>query len=222
MPAESATQSPMLKLYDAIRQGLRIAAVAKVEAYDASKPSCDVVVLVQEERMVNNARRVIPEIRVPGVPVMWPGGSTRSLTMGLEVGDLVLLLVRHRSHDEIDGGEPGPVQPVSTRRMNYADAVALPGFVPPDTGMDSGAFRADGQPVLAMPPGEAAHVGASTANLVLVREDLLSSFLSTLKAWIDGHTHTGVTTGPGVSGIPVVPLSPSAGAISSDRIKVDS
>lgn len=213
--------SPLSQLFDAVRAGTRVAVAARVEAYRPGPCEADVVLLVQEERLVDGVRVAADPIRVSDVPVLWPAGGGRALTMGLDEGDEVIALVRHRSHDEIDNGEPGPVQPVSTRRMSYSDVVLLPGYVRPADGRDAASYRSDGQPVLSMPGGEALHVGASTATFVLVRADLLDSFLGTLKTWLDTHTHGGVTTGGGITGIPA-PLSPSASDLSSDRIKVDS
>lgn len=164
----------------------------------------------------------VPPPAVPGVPVIMPGGSLRGLTFGLSDGDRGVLVVRHRSHDEVDSGTTAlPVTPRASRQMSLADAVCLPGYVPPADGRPAAHYREDGAPVLYMDDGEALHVGIATAALALARADLVLSELQAIKTAYDLHTHSGVTTGPGVSGVPVAPL-PSPGSVACDRVVVDS
>lgn len=209
---------PFGAIFEAVQGGVRVAVVARVEEYRPATQEADVLLLVQEDRVLHGEREEVPEVRVYGAPVIWPGGGGRGLTMGLAVGDEVIALVRDRSHDEVDAGEPGPVVPVSTRRFSPADVVILPGYVRPAEGAPAGSYRTDGAPVLALPGGEALHVGAGTATFVLVRHDLLKAWLDTVKLWLDTHTHAHFM-GPTLT--PVAP-SPTVADTSSPRIKVDS
>lgn len=205
----------VVRLYRRVRRSVRVGVSALVSDYDPATQTVRAAPSV-----IEHGQSGAPGM--DGVPVLWPGGSLRGLTMGLEDDDGAVLLVRHRSHDEVDGGTTAlPANPQASRTMSYADAVALPGYVPPGVGRPSSQQRSDGQPVLYMPSGEALHVAVATASIALARADLVLSELQSIKAAFDLHTHTGVTTGPGVSGAPAVPL-PSPSSVATDRILVDS
>ena len=186
------------------------------------------VVSYDADAQTVRVREVVAEspIELDGVPVRWPGGGGRSITWGIEAGDLGTLLVRDVSHDEVDAGSSLPVDPASSRRWNLSDGEFWPGFVVPGS-LASSAYRGDGQMVVALPVGEAMYVGASTAALKLVIEDVLRPYLVSLKAAYDAHTHTvaGVTAGPGsVTSAPPTAPSPSVPAsadLASGRVLVD-
>lgn len=211
------TKTTTEDLYESLRRSVRVAVAVRVERYDAASQTADVLVLVNEERMDGDTRVPIGPIRIPGAPVVWPAGASRGLSMGLEVGETALAVVRHRSHDEVDAGSVGSVNPASTRRMNYSDAIVIPGYFAPDDGRDASQFRSDGQPVLAMPGGEAVHIGASTATYALVRWDLLDAYLKSLKTAYDAHVHP---VPGGTSGAPANP-APTVTDMSTTRVKVD-
>lgn len=213
--------TPMERLFQLMREEVRVCGVAEVISYTPGEPTAHIRLLVQEDRNLPGGRTAVPSVDIEGVPVLWPVGGARALTWGLRAGDKVLALYRHRSHDEIDSGDAGPLVPALTRRMNPSDVVVLVGFVAPDTGLESSQFRSDGQPVMGLPNGEALHVGDSAANYVLVREDLLQAELSKIHTAVNGHTHlytpgtlAAIQTGPGAS-------YAAPGATSSSRIKVD-
>ena len=151
---------------------------------------------------------------IAGVPVAFPSSSGFAITWPLAPGDTVYLVCADRSMDEWKTlGTPETV-PQDTRRFDLTDAVAIPGLRPftrpiPATGWSPAAMVLEGVDV---------RLGSSAAVSPVVLETLLSAFLSTLKGWLDTHTHTGVTTGPGVSGIPAAP-SPGAGTIGASRVK---
>ena len=133
-------------------------------------------------------------------------------------GDLVVLLIRSGSHDEVDGGSTTPGVPASARRMDLSDAIALPLYSAPGAPPTA---PSNGQPWLTLGSGEALHVGGATYTLV--RSDKLADLWGDLELWLASHTHTGVTTGPGVSGTPSLPAPPGASIalLQSSRIKVD-
>ena len=192
-----------------------------------------VVVSYDADQQTVRVREVVAEdpIEIDGVPVRWPidappGEEPRGMTWGIRVGSRGTLLVRDVSHDEVDAGAAIPVTPASSRRWNLADGEFWPGFVVPGS-LASGAYRVDGQMVIALPSGEALYLGASTATLRLVIEDVLRPYLVSLKAAYDAHTHTvaGVTAGPGsVTSAPPTAPSPSVPAsadLASGRVLVD-
>lgn len=198
----------------------RTAVCVRIDSFDPDECSATVTPLVNEERIIEGETVSIPSMSIPGCPVIFPTGSGRGLTFGLSRGDLALGLYRHRSHDEIDGGAVGPLDPQSSRRLREADIVVLAGYHQPATARDSSTYRTDGQPTMPLPLLEALHIGASTATYTLVRSDLLASFLSSLVTWANTHTHAGVMPGPGSTAIAAPPLG-SPGTIESLAVKVD-
>lgn len=222
MSANSQTDgSDVMKLFfDAIMRGVRTSVVVRIEAYNASECSADVTTMVQEERKIDGEYVPIPALSVPGCPVVFWGGAGNSLIGGLSPGDLCLGLYRHRSHDEIDNGDEGPLVPESTRRLDMADIIVVGAFVSPASGLDSSQYRQDGQPVLAMPEVSALHVGDSSSQYVLVRHDLLRNYLFQVRIWMAGHVHN-LDLPNVVTFMPLTIPPPLPSDMSSARIKVD-
>ena len=199
----------------------------EVRSYDPEKQQANVRYCTKQVRQVDGAL-VYTDVKIEyDVPVSFPAGGGRSMTWGLEPGDVATGIVRKASHDEVDAGSAIPSEPASTRQFSTSDLVVQPGAGRPGAPLPSSAWRSDGQMVLGLPNGEALFVGTSTATLRLVIEDVLKPYLDALKAWADAHTHTvaGVTTGPGsVTSNPPSGSSPSVPVtadLASGRIKVD-
>lgn len=210
-------RDPQAMLYDLLRRDGRVACVAEVLRYEPNPSRVDVLIGVREERITpDGTPDPQPPVTVQGVPVVWPRGGGRSLTWGLEAGDRVLLVYRHRSHDEVDGGAPLPVLPAASRRQNESDVIALPGFLPPG-GASASEERADGRPVLVLPSGEALYLGGTSAAFRLAVAEVLAPFLSGLNTWLSLHVH-------GTAGTPPTtppPAAPSANDLGSVRLRVD-
>jgi hypothetical protein len=60
--------------------------------------------------------------------------------------------------------------------------------------------------------------GPDDASELLVRADRLQTELDAIKTYLDAHVHTGVTTGPGSSGVPAG-LMPAPGNAACDKVK---
>lgn len=202
-----------------LQAGVRVAVAAEVLAYDRTDQTVRVRPLVADPYIDGDpAWQEAPPI--DGVPVLWLRAGSVTLTAGVEAGDVGLLLIRDRSHDEVDDGQTGEqVTPSSARRWDYADAVYLPAQVVPADPIGSGGHRADGAPVLAMGAGQALRVGAATASTAVARADRTEARLDALEAWSGVHTHNGVTVGAGTSGT-ATGVSPGA-AVASGRIFTD-
>lgn len=207
---------PLERLLDLAALSQRVAVVARVDAYQPSPPSADVTFLVRELRGTGPDRVALPAAGAQGCPVIWPGGGGRALTMGLEPGDQVIALYRHGDHAAIDAGAAGPVAPSTGFRCNDADVIILPMFVP-SRGADPGTSRQDGQPVLALPTGEALHLGTPGAAFRVVIAEALGPFLAGLVTWLGAHVHGTAGTPPTVP----PPTAPSVNDIASGRVKVD-
>lgn len=206
-------------LWTRIRVGVRVAVSGEVVTFDPYTGTVTALPSVSESDGRGN---VVPSVQVHKVPVIMPGGATRGITFGLDADDRVLMVVRHRSHDEVDGGtEALPVTPQANRRMNYADSVALPGYVPPEIGRPSAHVRSDGQLVVYMGSSEAMHVGDSMAAIALARADRtdaqLEEIRNLLKSW---------TTVPNDGGLALQTMAKgmwltSSPTTATDRVKVD-
>lgn len=215
----------MKLLFNSLRRSVYTSVVVRVESYDPATSTADVTPMVSEERKIDGEYVTIPAITQGGCPVIFMGGAGNSLITGLQAGDYCMGLFRHRSHDEIDNGDIGPLKPESSRRMDLCDLIVFGNFVAPANGLEASQYRSDNQPVLAMPEVSALHVGDSGAAYYLVREDTLTNYLNLLKGWIEAHTHDGGILGGGLTGppksIPPLPL-PAIPDLKSTRIKVDS
>lgn len=210
-------------LYRRVRLGIRVATSARVVTWDADTCSVSALPSVDEQDLQDGEARTIEAVTAHKVPVIQPGGALRGRTYGLSADDGLVLLMRHRSHDEVDGGtEALPVSPESNRRMSYADAVGLPGYVPPQTGRPAAHYRSDGQLVDYMPSGESLHVGASTAAFALARADLVEAQLTALLSAIQAAPVVGGDGGASFKAAIIAALSSWPAPVATTRLKVDS
>lgn len=195
----------------ATRAGIEVAGYVVVVEYHAATRLADVRSAVQIDDS--------PGPIVYGVPVQHPQGGGRSITWGLEPGDVLLGVVRSRSHDEVDDGADVPLTPASSRRFDWSDQVVIP------SGRGTLPYREDGQMVIGLPNLEALFLGSATASEKLVLVAQLRDFLVDQRNALVNHVHVGVTTGTGSTGTASAtswPTVPSAAALASERIVVDS
>ena len=195
----------------ATRAGIEVAGYVVVVEYHAADRTADVRSAVQIDDS--------PGPIVYGVPVQHPQGGGRSMTWGLEPGDVLLGVVRSRSHDEVDDGAEVPLTPASSRRFDWSDQVVIP------SGRGTLPYREDGQMVIGLPNLEALFLGSATASEKLVLVAQLRDFLVDQRNALMNHVHVGVTTGPGSTGTASAtswPTVPSAATLASNRIRVDS
>jgi len=198
MPATRATLADLfLANAPATREGIEVAGYVVVVEYHAATRTADVRSAVQ----IDDG----PGPIVYGVPVQHPQGGGRSITWGLDAGDVLLGVVRSRSHDEIDDGAEVPLTPASSRRFDWSDQVLLP------SGRGTLPYREDGQMVIGLPAAEALYVGAEDAAEYLTRNDLVRTNLQDIKTALDAIAAAARTTNPYV-----------VSATRSDRIRVDS
>ena len=198
MTATTATLADLfLAGAPATRAGIEVAGYVVVVEYHAADRTADVRSAVQIDDS--------PGPIVYGVPVQHPQGGGRSITWGLESGDVLLGIVRSRSHDEVDDGADVPLTPASSRRFDWSDQVVIP------SGRGTLPYREDGQMVIGFPAAEALYVGVDDAAEYLTRNDLVRTNLNAIKSALD-------TIAAAVG----VPNSYSVSATRSDRIRVDS
>lgn len=211
MTATTATLADLfLANAPATRAGIEVAGYVVVVEYHAADRTADVRSAVQIDDS--------PGPIVYGVPVQHPQGGGRSMTWGLSPGDVLLGVVRSRSHDEVDDGAEVPLTPASSRRFDWSDQVVIP------SGRGTLPYREDGQMVIGLPDLEALFLGSPTAAEKLVLVTQLRAFLVDQRNALVLHTHAGVKVGAGVTGASstVWPAVPSAQDLASERLVVDS
>lgn len=152
------------------------------------------------------------------VPVAFPSSTGFAITWPLFPGDTVYLVMADSSLDEWKSTGAQENVPQDIRRFDLSDAVAIPGLRPfarpiPPTGVLPTAMVLEGVEV---------RLGSALATDPVALSSLVLAEFAKLKAAIEGHVHSGVTTGPGSSG-PVVPI-PSVlpvplGSVAATRVK---
>lgn len=184
---------------------LHTAIPARVESYNASKQTVDVVPQLNRSRPDGQGNYVTePLPKLSDVPVAFPRCKTFALTFPLAAGDYVLLVICERNigawRATGNQGDPGDIG------MHTLDgAVAIPGLYPDS----SAAQSADpNNMVLGNDTNGAAQIviktseilaGSSATNFVAMADKVLSELNSIATALVT-HTHSGVTTGPGITG----------------------
>lgn len=219
-PSRPALSVLASRLLDAARGGISVACTAEVLSFDRTRSEARVRPLVSALRASDDGDEQVDAPTIDGVPVVFPGGGGFAITFDVEAGDLGTLIIRDRSHDEVDAGDTSyPVQAASRRRFDLADAVFLPGFVAPGDGRPSNQAAADAL-VMRLPSGAELRIGSATASKALALAEKVDARVDTLQQAHDTHKHTGVTTGPGTSAVPDVIVGPLA-SVASTRAFTD-
>lgn len=203
-------------LTDTIRAALeagllevRTATPARVQSYEAEYQRAVVVPLLQRKTSTGD---LISPGPISDVPVLFPRGGGFAFAFPIAAGDVGLLVCSDRSLDRwLDSG--GVVDPQSRRHHSMTDAIFLPGLHPwndPITQTSSSSLligAEDGLPLIRMTPdgqvkitATAVRLGDPDAAAALALATAVDARLSAIVTWLNAHVHTGVTTGPGVSG----------------------
>lgn len=166
---------------------------------------------------------------IPNVPICFPQTQTSIISIPLKVDDEVLLVFSERSLDKWKSSG-GLLSPEDTRKFDLSDAFAIPAVKPTQQGVaadDGDAIRleningivrihengqitltnangsmvlnADGSAVITTPVG-AITMASGKINLGTGAEPVLKG--ATAETAFNTHTHSGVTTGGGVTGTP--------------------
>lgn len=217
-PASPDTFDTVRALITQFEEELHTAFPAKVQSYDATKQTADLVPLVKQPVLQPDGSSVLEDLPVlPSVPVLWPRAGKAFVSMPLAAGDTVLVLCCESATGSFrvsDGSSPQP--PGDLRRFNLSHAVAIPGLFPRSKalthasatdiviGFDDGArvsIKTDGSVHLATDTGTA-----------LAMASAVNDRLTKLQAAFDAHVHLAAgtptavpTTVPGV--IPVGTLA---------------
>lgn len=197
--------------------GVLVSRVARVDSYDRTDQTITATPIVADLVDLEDGGREALELpTISGIPVVWPAGGGVSITWDLAPGDLVLLLGRDRSHDEVDAGRTSPpVVPSSSRRFSWSDVVALPGYRSPADPLPAGAVSGSAV-VVTLPAGAELRVGGAAAAQPLALGSVVDSIVSAIVTSYNAHTHTviGAATGTPVAPIAAQPSTESARLLS--------
>lgn len=158
--------------------------------------------------------------QIANVPVRFDVamGGLCSLTWPLQPGDAVTLLICDRSLDEWKSTGAPQTVPQDVRRFDLTDAIAIPGPRSPAQPLSASGYS----PSAAVLQAPLILLGSSAAVSPVVLETLLQPFLAQLLTWLATHTHSGVTTGPGVSAVPVqAPTLPTPGTLGATKVRAE-
>lgn len=152
-----------------------------------------------------------------GVPLQMPGSSTSLVNIPVKQGDIVLCVFSMRGLDAFKAGDGTAAAPTDFRMFDKRDAIAIPGVFPfelhpnqrrvlpfnPDAlSLTSNIGTALENTVELSETGVKTQMGAAILNVTPVGVDI-TGLLTINGIPFPAHTHSGVTTGGGVSG-PVV------------------
>ena len=211
-----------LRIVDSLIRRVRTAVVARVQSYDPATQTASALPLVGEQ--LPDGRELQP-VELGRLPVMHAGTAKRGITFGLEQGDTGVMLVRHRSHAEIDSGATGPATPQDSARCQVGHGVFLPGYVSRATGRPSSQRRADGALVIYLHGSEPVYVGVSTASIDVARADRVDAQLQQIRdlltTWVPVPNDGGLALQVAALALwPPLP-APQPSSVASTRIKVD-
>jgi hypothetical protein len=229
--SETASLGDLFALFDQYLIGkLNVSLPATILSYNATNQTATVQIVPAARRHDPETNAWVPEPFPPiaNVPVVFPSGSggAYTITWPLLPGDPVLLVVCDRSTDEWRATGAPQTVPQDVRRLDLTDAVALPGYHPPvrpilPPGLPVGA--GSGTPGVGMVlQAPQVLLGSSAAADPPVTESRLQAFITQLLLWLGTHTHSGVTTGPGVSAVPVQVVDlPTPGPLGALKVRVE-
>lgn len=198
--------------------GVLVSRVARVDSYDRADQTVTATPIVADLVDTEDGGREGLELpTISGIPVVWPAGGGVSITWDLEPGDLVILLGRDRSHDEVDDGRTTPpIVPSSSRRFSLSDVVAIPGYRPPADPLPGGSVAA-GAVVVTLPGGVELRVGGAAAADGVSLSSLVDGAISAIVNAFNTHTHPVVGAS---TSAPTVPI-PSQPSTASARLLAD-
>jgi hypothetical protein len=174
----------------------------KVRSYDVTTQTAEVELLVQ-----------LDGVEVPplaDVPVIWPGGSAGFLHVPLAANDTVMVVFAEE--DFAKWYDTGSVSAPATLARHGLHAVAIPGLR-----RAAAPLTVTGGHVTLGATSEL-RLGSDAASVYVALATLVDARFAALVSYINTHTHTGVTTGPGVSGVPA-PLLAAQASVAATKVK---
>lgn len=183
---------------------LRVCLPARIETYDPDTHLASVQPLLMRAFYGYRQAQLLPIIN--RVPIVHPRTASALIRLPVAQGDLVTLIFSDRSLEAWIKGDGGAVDPNDARQHHLSDAFAILGGYP--EGASFPAANPDALEII-VADGTKITIGNGTDEVLQLAHDAFTSLktlcerLSETLTQIQVMTMTGVTTGPGVSGIPV-------------------
>ena len=206
---------------------VRVALPGEVVAYDASLQEADVQPLVKRRVARDDGTETEEPLPIiPHVPVLHMRGGGFHASFPLSVGDQVLLVFSDTSVDDVRAGR-GAAAPSDRASHHLANAVCYPGGAYPtgeelsDSHGTDLIIGEDGGNAMRIAPGGPVRLGSQGGGeeFVALATKVLTE-LQSIRTQYNLHTHTGVTTGGGVSGVPAA-LMTAPNAVAASNVKAD-
>jgi hypothetical protein len=184
--------------------GVHVGFVGRVVSYDHEKQTATIQPVVKGRRRNEDGDLefyLLPQIT--NVPVEFPqgGGGAYSITFPLAVGDLGMVRIMERSHDEWRTTGAESTQPQHPRRFDLTDATFYPGISSPADPLD----QIDES---AMVIAGDLKLGDKSASELVALASLVLDRLNKLQTAFDQHMHATAGTGPPVGPTPVPGVIP--------------
>lgn len=192
---------------------LHVSMPAKVESYDASAQTVEVVPQLNRalpDGLGNFTSEELPKLA--DVPVCFPRAGGFFVSFPIQKGDFVLLVFSERNLGAwLSTGEQGDPGDLGMHTLD--GAVAIPGVYPSNAALDD---ASDTDMVLGKDGSTAAKIEITDslvkmgggANFVALA-NLVKARIDTIQAAFDAHIHTVAAT-PGSSSVPTVVIGPLA------------
>lgn len=201
---------------------LHTALPGRVESYDASKQTCDVLPMLKKQTPNGQGGYTTEDLPVlPNVPVAFPrGGGGFFMSFPLAKGDFVMLVFHERAigawRKKGEATAPGDL-----RMHSLAGAVAYPGLYPNDDALDDAhtanmVLGKDGSTAqIHLKADGTVHLGGENgAQFVALATDVLNRLSAIVSAFnLHQHAETGGTTG-----VPTSLLSAPA-SVAASKVK---
>lgn len=187
--------------------------------------SVDVQPLIKRAHLDEKDQRVVETLPViPSVPVMFYRAGRYRITLPITTSTTGAILFSEASLDTWLA-KGGTVDPGDDRRFSLADAMFYPGLCSPTDALKSAPTDrmtiGDDNGLQIHIDGSKIKIG-SNVDLELeapVLEDLLKTYLSTLRGWMAAHVHTATAIGAPTTPPTVLPV-PSPGTLGSGSVRI--
>lgn len=239
------------KVLSSFELDLHVALPGRVTAYNNSDQLVDVILGIKSILTTDEGEPQEEELPVLyDIPVVFPRSKEFFISFPLSAGDFVLVIFNERPMDQwierageqvpASGVYGDPVAPGLRSMHDLNGAVAIPGLFPSKLTLSetSSSYmvigKEGGQQISIEATSGEVHIGengssdlefVALANLVLSELQSVKGDLDSIQTWLASHVHTGVTTGPGSSGVPPpTPPPPTAhtpSSVASDNLKAE-
>lgn len=201
---------------------------ARVTAYDPATGLANLQPVVQTVGADGTPR---PLPAVPACRVLFPSGGGAAgwhLTFDIEPGDVGLLMAASACVSQWMEAADESAAPESARRGSLSDGFFLPAYLPKTLPHEDPEGMSLGKQAARVHIGAGGRVtiesadvrlGSAGAASAVVLEAALSSFLTTLKTWLDTHTHT--SAAPASPTSPPIAPSPASSGLGATKVKAE-